>query len=273
MQENTALVEDTAEATEPVAAQKPTVRIPLPPQLKLDEDRRREAERATEAVAISRPSVATAPNPPRTVDVVSDAVAKPAPIVACPSCTKTITPENARFSFCVHCGADLPRPESARPEPRTEYPTVPPVQRTPFPTLGSAQEPFPNGVRDPRNTMRKIAQVHGGASGGGQAQMQLPLPQQTMAATTEGETKREVNSTVNAICSFFLPGVGQMLNGQVGKGMLLLVGLFIAVSILGWQYFGLPLLIAQTLSAIDAYRIGERRRSGEKVNDGEWDVA
>jgi hypothetical protein len=33
------------------------------------------------------------------------------------------------------------------------------------------------------------------------------------------------------------------------------------------------MLIARALIGLDAYRIGEKRRSGHKVGEGDWDIA
>jgi hypothetical protein len=94
----------------------------------------------------------------------------------------------------------------------------------------------------------------------------------TTMTAVQGET-REVNSTVHAILSFLFPGVGQLLNGQVGKGMLLILAAFVAVSLMRLPAFGLELLIVRVLIALDAYRIGEKRRNGQKVGEGDWDIA
>jgi TM2 domain-containing membrane protein YozV len=277
-------VEKPAEETRVETRKAP--RIPLPPQLKLDEERKKESEGSATSLPNAKVSAKTSAVVQAAATLQAAAQSQLAQKVTeaqklaettCASCKKELSAENAKFSFCVHCGADLPRANAQT--------TVPPVQRH---NPVQPPEMLANGVRDPRTTMRRIAQVHSGqvhsgqAQGGGQAQAQLPQQTQQTQTQQQGgvvlaqielDAKREINPTVNAICSFFLPGVGQMLNGQVGKGLLLLVGLFIAISVLGWHYFSLPLLIGQVLSSIDAYRIGERRRNSEKVADGEWDIA
>ena len=121
----------------------------------------------------------------------------------------------------------------------------------------------------PRATVRKIAQVHAGA---GVAQAQQTLGS-TSSIQLEASVRRETNSTLHAILSFLFPGVGQLLNGQVGKGMMLILAAFVAVSLMRLPAFGLELLIARVLIALDAYRIGEKRRNGQKVGEGDWDIA
>ena len=67
-----------------------------------------------------------------------------------------------------------------------------------------------------------------------------------------------------ALLSFLVIGLGQMIIGQVKKGaVMLLAGLFINL-ITG----GLSIVIFP-LSAIDAYKIAKKIKSGEYV--GEWD--
>jgi TM2 domain-containing membrane protein YozV len=74
-----------------------------------------------------------------------------------------------------------------------------------------------------------------------------------------------------ALLSFFFPGIGQMMNGQRGKGILLLLAWFVfsfAVPIVPW-FLG---VVGRVLAAMDAYRIAERRRAGKPVRDEEWDL-
>lgn len=244
-----------------------TVRIPLPPQLKADEEQLRDAERAAEAVgqAALLQQARKGANRVAPQASVSAPVSKPknkAPLQKCPVCQTAIVPENAGFSFCTHCGADLPKAGlSLESEPVAE--SKPPVRSALSP------EELAHGVRDPRATVRKIAQVHAGAG-----QTQLHQTSTTSQNTqVEIEFRREINPTVHSILSFLFPGVGQLLNGQVGKGILLILAAFVAVSLLKLPPFGLELLIARVLIGLDAYRIGEKRREGKKVGEGDWDIA
>lgn len=253
------------------------VRIPLPPQLKADEEQQREAERAAEAVAQAallqharRGAELPAPlvsAPPITQTVEPKPKKKAAP-QKCPSCGETITAQNASFSFCTHCGADLPKASlSLETEPIKD-------SRPPIRVALPAEEQQSNGVRDTRATVRKIVQVHNGV---GQLQAQQVAAGTTASTTSsaqvEIEFRREVNPTVHAILSFLFPGIGQLLNGQVGKGILLILAAFVAVTLLRLEAFGMVMLIARALIGLDAYRIGEKRRNGQKVGEGDWDIA
>ena len=75
-----------------------------------------------------------------------------------------------------------------------------------------------------------------------------------------------------AVFSFFLPGIGQCLNGQGAKGALLLLVFFLASSVFSFLPMGIPMLIVRGVAAADAYRIAEKRRRGVAVRDGEWDL-
>jgi len=62
------------------------------------------------------------------------------------------------------------------------------------------------------------------------------------------------NPTVSLICSLLLPGVGQMVNGETGKGILMLAGWIVC-----WLLFLtlVPILIAIGIwvwAMVDAYR-------------------
>jgi hypothetical protein len=256
-----------------------TVRIPLPPQLKADEQQQREAEYAAEAVgqaALLQQARRGAARPAPTLvaeALVSPPLPKPKSLKkaapqSCPSCKTPIAPESAAFSFCVHCGADLPKAGLSL-ETENKPPVRFPQTATAATTIPETETNLANGVRDTRATVRKIAQVHAGA---GQVQAQQVLTS-TSNGQVEIEFRREVNPTVHAILSFLFPGVGQLLNGQVGKGMLLILAAFVAVSLMRLPAFGLELLIARVLIALDAYRIGEKRRNGQKIGEGDWDIA
>ena len=69
------------------------------------------------------------------------------------------------------------------------------------------------------------------------------------------------NSLVCAVVSFFFPGVGQILAGQLLKGLVLL-----GLTVFTCGGFGLLPFIA----AADAYMIAERRGRGETVGDWQF---
>ena len=70
----------------------------------------------------------------------------------------------------------------------------------------------------------------------------------------------EKNATINAILSFFIPGVGQMLNGQMPKGLIFLL---IAI-ILGMLSAGVIYLVMSVFSAYDAYKCALLINEGEE---------
>jgi TM2 domain-containing membrane protein YozV len=72
------------------------------------------------------------------------------------------------------------------------------------------------------------------------------------------------NPTVSLIASFFIPGLGTMLNGDVGKGVAILVGYFACLFLF---FLILPLLVAVGLwvwGMVDAYQGAQQwnRRHG-----------
>ena len=53
---------------------------------------------------------------------------------------------------------------------------------------------------------------------------------------------------VPAILSLFIPGLGQMVKGQVGKGILILI-----VTVVGYMFMIIPGLIIHIWQIVDAY--------------------
>jgi hypothetical protein len=82
--------------------------------------------------------------------------------------------------------------------------------------------------------------------------------------------RHTANPSAAALLSFFVPGVGQMMNGQRGKGILLLLAWVVFHFVVGVPWF--LQIVAQVLAAMDAYRIAERRRAGKPVREEEWDL-
>lgn len=160
------------------------------------------------------------------------------------------------FSFCLKCGADLTDGKAetraaevveAREEPRSYRESMLQRRARYRSRIGAAREETVARIEAAR--AEKVAIANGTAQ----------------AAIT-------VSPTSAAVWSFLLPGVGQMLNGQVGKGALLLLALWIATGAFDLSSFGLTLVIARGLVALDAYRTGERRRRGETVQTWEWNI-
>jgi len=90
------------------------------------------------------------------------------------------------------------------------------------------------------------------------------------AAKTEGEVG--VAGWVPFFSSFFVPGVGQFLNGQAAKGIVIALCLYVAALNFGFSAWGVPLLLIRLLTALDAYRIAKRKRKGEPIHNWEWDL-
>jgi TM2 domain-containing membrane protein YozV len=162
--------------------------------------------------------------------------------VLCDSCGN---PSTGEFSFCTECGADLPVQGKAKKSKRI----------------------LQHGIRDTRETLRQMAALHDGSQ---RTRTQTRRQTQTNG-TTEETVVGVVPSGIAAISSFFIPGSGQVLNGQNFKGIWILIG---------WAFFAFLLnspapvmLIAAAIAALDAYKIAERKKRGEIIEPLEWDVS
>ena len=179
-----------------------------------------------------------------------------ATILRCGTCgTRTdAAGEGVEFSFCAVCGADLPRngiPVAGE---------VVGAQTAVQPAPGEKARSY----REQMNERRaRYAATAAAASTG-----------RTARRTTSGGTRTR-SKTVPvgpAAFSFFLPGGGQMVNGQIGKGIFILLAYLFAMSALNIGAWGILMLIARVLVALDAYRIAERRNRGDSVREWEWDI-
>lgn len=74
-----------------------------------------------------------------------------------------------------------------------------------------------------------------------------------------------MHPAIPAVLSFFLTGLGQIVNGQVIKGIVCFVG----AVIIGFITLGFSVIITTPLVIIDAYLIAKKRREGKQVQ--EWD--
>lgn len=68
-----------------------------------------------------------------------------------------------------------------------------------------------------------------------------------------------------ALLSFLIVGLGQMLIGQVKKGVVFLIGSVV----LTFVTFGLSVFITSVLAIVDAYLIAKKKKEGKEV--GEWE--
>jgi TM2 domain-containing membrane protein YozV len=112
----------------------------------------------------------------------------------------------------------------------------------------------------------------GGYANQGQASFQPPPPpppnyynqpphQHYPPARTSGKPP-----ILMAILSFLIVGLGQIILGQVAKGITMLVCAFI----IGFITFGVGALILWVISAVDAYMIADKKQKGRYVGDWEF---
>ncbi|MBC8102352.1 MAG: hypothetical protein H7Z41_07170 [Cytophagales bacterium] len=211
--------------------------IPLPPQIKLEQQRFEAARVAAEKADTLRREMAKRDEERRRVAKAAASVA-----VNCVRCgVRANEAPGQAFSFCTSCGADLPgQVSTAAPTARMLPPA--PTQQQGFTSLSAAT-------------------MVGGTMNG------------TLNGTATAQRGGRVEPGVAATLSFFVPGIGQIMNGQVEKGILLLLGLYVAAFLFGLPAFGLPMLLARIIVSIDSYRIAQRKRKGQLVRSGEWDIS
>lgn len=241
------LQEESASATATPWWQSSTAgsgQIPTPPQVReemnrVEAERRATAEREAETARRRAETMRKAAEArERLAAAKQQAAASVASVAA--SCNRCGVPVEEGFSFCLRCGADAPgRPVAG---------------------VGTTARTIEEFVAEKNEAAVRVAQA---------------TPGQThthvgVAVTTRTET--HATPGLPALLSFFLPGIGQMVNGQVAKGVLLLLATFAALVVFGLPSMGVAMLVGRVLSAVDAYRIAERRRSGQAVRDGEWDL-
>jgi TM2 domain-containing membrane protein YozV len=66
------------------------------------------------------------------------------------------------------------------------------------------------------------------------------------------------NPAISLILSFFIPGLGTMVNGNVGRGVLILV-LYVVGAVLSWLLIGIPLLVGAWIwGLVDGYTSAQR---------------
>ena len=75
-----------------------------------------------------------------------------------------------------------------------------------------------------------------------------------------------------AIASGLIPGLGQILIGQITKGALLLIASFVLIctSCFTGGISALPLVILCGFSAFDAFKITEKLNGGQEVGEMEF---
>jgi tetratricopeptide (TPR) repeat protein len=68
----------------------------------------------------------------------------------------------------------------------------------------------------------------------------------------------EKNPGIAALCSFFIPGLGQLYNGEVGKGVVILFG-----TIIGALFFLIPGILVWVFGIYDAHKTAKKMNSGD----------
>jgi len=174
--------------------------------------------------------------------------------------------QGVRFSFCGSCGADLVSAEdksggSAAVAPSAAAPTASAVAAA----FAHLQPQYQMEDEQQQRTVR------GSASGTLSAQQQISAQHLSVRQQAGAEHQRTFFSPAFCAASgFFVPGLGQMLNGQGAKGLVLLIACLVLSASAGM--WGVTMVIARLLMALDAYRIAEKRRRGETIGNWEWDI-
>lgn len=176
----------------------------------------------------------------------------------------TVPPPGGGFSFCLSCGGDLSTTAGSSvlnggaqsAASRTSAKTATTVRAAS--TLQSSAAPGVAGLRG-------LHQSESGKNGTAAFSM----------SSSSAQTGIKTNAAppgVAALLSFFVPGVGQIINGQVAKGIVLLLASFVVTSVFGLSTMGILPLIGRVIAALDAYRVADRRRKGQAVRPDEWDL-
>ena len=158
----------------------------------------------------------------------------------------TVPPPGGGFSFCLSCGGDL-----------TSTPSV---------FNGAAKQ----AVRAAGSAAHSVAAPS--VAGTSVRTMQEAKTGRVSLSATQSTSAGYFPPGVAAVLSFFVPGIGQIINGQVAKGVVLLLASFFVTTILTIPTMGLLPIIGRVIAALDAYRVAERRRKGETVRPDEWDL-
>ena len=79
------------------------------------------------------------------------------------------------------------------------------------------------------------------------------------------QTVDSTNPALMGILSFLIVGLGQMIMGQVTKGVVMLIGTII----LAFFTLGLSTFVTTPISIIDAVLIAKKKQQGKQI--GEWE--
>jgi hypothetical protein len=162
----------------------------------------------------------------------------------CWRCGTAMGEGGASFSFCLHCGADL--------------------SATGKTGATGTQSRFTSAAAPEYRSTFQTTQ---------EERYEQHNRQRTTVNANIATTRRTTSPAAAALFSFFIPGVGQFMNGQTAKGILLLLASIVfGAVVIGAPAAGLIRLGVSIIAAIDAYRVAERRRMGKEVRREEWDL-
>ena len=171
----------------------------------------------------------------------------------CPRCGVIAMPGS---THCESCGTEIEAarvPLASQPAPGATRPAQQSYHPGP---QGPAVAPGPP-VRQVHHGAPPQTSGYGGGYGGGYQDDVVPGKLPPSHSASPG-----LALAINLLC---LCGVGQMINGQVGKGIVILL----VHTILG-ALTGVSILITWPIACIDAYLIANKRRNGQWVGHWEW---
>jgi TM2 domain-containing membrane protein YozV len=87
---------------------------------------------------------------------------------------------------------------------------------------------------------------------------QQPVPQQPVYTQQPVAVREEKNAGVALILSFFFTGSGQVYNGEMGKGIGVLIG-----TVIGSMIFFIPGMLVFLYGLYDAYTTAQKMNKGE----------
>jgi TM2 domain-containing membrane protein YozV len=87
---------------------------------------------------------------------------------------------------------------------------------------------------------------------------QQPAAQQPVYTQQPVAVREEKNAGVALILSFFFTGSGQVYNGEMGKGIGVLIG-----TVIGYMIFVIPGLLVFLYGLYDAYTTAQKMNKGE----------
>lgn len=85
-------------------------------------------------------------------------------------------------------------------------------------------------------------------------------PETTTSTQPEGQIK---NPGIAAVASFFFTGLGQIYNGQIGKGIGLMILQFINIGLMFVLIGFLTYFLVWVFGMYDAYKVAERINKGD----------